>query len=50
MSYTCKHFVEPFFDDDKKPTKKQIAKYKLYQCEKCHKWFSFLDGRRAITE
>jgi len=46
---TCKHSVEPFFDDSepKKPTEQQIKKYKLYQCEKCHKWFSFLDGRRG---
>ena len=46
MSYMCKHTGEPFFDDifsePKKPTEYQIAKYKLYQCGKCHRWFSFL--------
>jgi len=40
------HFVEPFFNDvfseSKNPTEHQMAKYKLYQCRECHKWFSFL--------
>ena len=57
MVNNCKHFVEPFFDDvfsepffddvfsePKKPTEHQIRKYKIYQCKKCHKWFSFLKG------
>lgn len=42
---TCKHAVEPFFNDNftkpKEPTEYQIAKYKLYQCGECHRWFSF---------
>jgi len=46
MTNICKHFVEPFFDDifsePKKLTEEQIREYKLYQCSKCHRWFSFL--------
>ena len=46
MSSGCKHATEPFFDDifsePKKPTERQIAKHKLYQCGRCHGWFSFL--------
>lgn len=45
MTYNCKHFVKPFYnprDGAERPTEYQIRTYKLYQCETCHKWFSFL--------
>ena len=46
MSSSCKHFVEPFFDDvfsgPKEPTEEQVKEYKLYQSGKCNTWFLFL--------
>ena len=49
MVNNCKHFVEPFlngsFSELEKPSEYLIKKYKLYQCSKCHKWFSFLGSR-----
>lgn len=40
------HFIKSFYDDAFNesiiPTNQEIAKYRLYQCDKCYKWFSFL--------
>ena len=43
------HFIKSFYDDafseSKIPTSQEIAKYELYQCERCYEWFSFLQTK-----
>jgi hypothetical protein len=45
MANYCKHRFEPFREQN--PKKEDINKYRLYFCEDCHRWFSFLQFKLA---
>jgi len=42
MSLICSHYyANPFRNQF--PDKEEINKYRLYWCDECKKWFSFLE-------